>query len=121
MPTPEEIYDAEIAPALLKAAQRCQELGFPIIVSVEWERAEASRGRTEFCPALDGDKRPSAAQLLVHYAARCNGNIDSMLMAVLRDAEKYGHSSIYLRMLGCKNENLESSSGIAAFTVTTGK
>lgn len=103
--TPEETYDAEIAPALLAVAKRCQELGFPMVASVEWEPGE--NGRTEFCPPTNetGDlPRPSAKQLLVHYAARCNGNIDSMLMAVLKDAEKYGHGSAYLRILGCKNE-----------------
>lgn len=101
--TNEEIYDAEIAPALMKIAQRCQELGFPMAASVEWESGET--GRTEFCPKMDGSApRPSAKQLLVHYAARCNGNIDSMLMAVVRDAEKFGHSSMYLYRLGVKEK-----------------
>jgi hypothetical protein len=97
--TPEEIYDSEIAPALLKIATRCKELGFPFVAAVEWDSAvEGQRGRTEFCPK-DDEKRPSAAQLLCHYAARSNGNIDSMLMAVMRGARQYGHSSIYLKML----------------------
>jgi hypothetical protein len=99
--TNEEIYDAEIAPALLKISQRCQELGFAMVASVEWEVGE--NGRTEFCPKTDGSTpRPSAKQLLVHYAARCHGNIDAMLMAVMRDAEKYGHTSAYLHNLGVK-------------------
>jgi hypothetical protein len=96
--TNEELYDAEVAPILLKAGQKCQELGFPMAASVEWERGET--GRTEFCPATTGDARPSAKQLLVHYAARCHGNIDSLLMAVIRDCEKHGHSSMYLHLLG---------------------
>lgn len=120
--TPEEIYDTEIAPALLKICQRCQELGFPMVANVEWEPGE--NGRTEFCPPTNGTgtlPRPSAAQLLVHYAARCNGNIDSLLIAVIRDAEKYGHGSMYLRMLGCKNEKPEASVGAMAITVTSPK
>ena len=101
--TNEEIYDAEIAPALLKIMQRCQELGFPMVASVEWEVGET--GSTEFRPATNGTgPRPSAKQLLVHYAARCHGNIDSMLMAVIRDAEKFGHSSMYLYLLGVKEK-----------------
>jgi hypothetical protein len=98
--TNEEIYDTEIAPALLKVSERCKELGFPMIANVEYEHGET--GRTEFCPATNGDERPSAKQLLVHYAARCNGNIDSFLMAVIKDAEKYGHGSAYLTILGVK-------------------
>lgn len=99
--TNEQIYDAEIAPKLLEISKRCQELGFAFVANVEWEVGET--GRTEFCPATDGTgTRPSAKQLLVHYAARCHGNIDAMLMAVVRDAEKFGHSSMYLYRLGVK-------------------
>lgn len=97
--TNEEIYDTEIAPQLLALSKRCQELGFPFVANVEYNVGET--GRTEFCPKTDGvdNPRPSAKQLLVHYAARCNGNIDVMLMAVIRDCEKFGHSSMYLRLL----------------------
>lgn len=98
--TNEEIYDAEIAPALLKISQRCQELGFPFVACVEWEQKEGQRGRTEFCPPTNNpETRPTAAQLLVHYAARSNGNVDALLMGVMKDSRKYGHSSIYLKML----------------------
>jgi hypothetical protein len=99
--TPEQIYDAEIAPALLKIAQRCQELGFPFVACCEWEKAEGQRGHTEFCPATtDIQTRPTSGQLLVHYAARSKGNIDALLMGVMKDSRKYGHSSIYLYQLG---------------------
>ncbi len=101
--TPEEIYDTEIAPQLLEISRRCQELGFPMVASVEWE--VGAHGRTEFCPKTDGSTpRPSSKQLLVHYAARCHGNIDSLLMAVIRDAEKYGHSSMFLHRLDVKEK-----------------
>ncbi len=115
--TPEQIYDTEIAPELLKICQRCQDLGMPMAVQVEFEPGET--GRTEFCPPTKGDKRPSAKQLLVHYAVRCNGNIDALLTQVLRDAEIHGHNSIFLSQLGCKNE--QPGTQVAAFTVTTPK
>lgn len=95
--TNEEIYDTEIAPELLKLSLRCRELKMPFVAQVEYERGET--GRTEFCPPATGDARPSTKQLFVHYAARCNGNIDSFLMTVIKDAEKHGHSSMYLHML----------------------
>ncbi len=115
--TKEETYDAEIAPDLMRLAKRCQELGFCMAASVEWEPGET--GRTEAHPPWGVDGLPSAKQRLVHYAARCNGNIDSFLMAVMRDADKRGHSSMYLKMLGCKNE--VPSEGAAAFTVVSPK
>jgi hypothetical protein len=94
--TNEELYDAEVAPILLKAAQRCKDFGFSMIASVEFGSKEGDIGRTE----IRSPERPSAQQLLVHYASRCNGNVDSMLMQVIRDCEKYGHSSMYLHILG---------------------
>lgn len=112
--TPEETYDAEIAPVLLKLAERCKELGFPFAASVEWQPGET--GRTESHPPWNENGLPSAKQKLVHYAARCNGNIDAFLNAVMRDAEQFGHSSMYLKMLGCKNE--VPGDGTAAFIIT---
>lgn len=121
--TPEQIYDEEIAPALRAISLRCEELGFPFVAQVEWKTGET--GRTEFCPRTDGSgpqPRPSAKQLLTHYAARCHGNIDSMLMAVIRDAQKFGHSSAYLYILGCKNTvppPAGSDAGLAVTILTT--
>lgn len=103
--TPEEIYDTEIAPGLRKISLRCQELGFPFVAQVEWKRGET--GRTEFCP--DKEHRPSAAQLLVHYAARSHGNFDALIMAVIKDSEKYGHSSMYLRLLNVPEKPISNS------------
>lgn len=113
--SPEQQYDAEIAPLLLAVAKKCQELGFPMVASVEWEPGET--GRTETHPPWGKNGFPSAKQRLVHYAARCNGNIDAMLIAVLRDAEKSGHSSICLKQLGCSN--LVDTGGSIAFAITT--
>jgi hypothetical protein len=98
--TNEEIYDTEIAPQLLNISVRCRELKMPFVASVEYERGKS--GRTEFCPNLNGDERPSTKQLFVHYAARCNGNVDALIMAIIKDAEKYGHGSMYLHMLKVK-------------------
>lgn len=100
----EDIYDKEIAPALLAIAKRCQQLGFPFIAQVEWEKRDGQIGYTEFCPDLKGEKRPSASQLLVHYAARSKGNLDAMLMGVEKDVRRYGHSSGYLLRLGIPME-----------------
>jgi len=106
--TPEEIYDAEIAPALMKIATRCKELGFPFVAVVEWDSSISDQGaRTEFCPS---DKRPTAQQLLVHYAARSRGNVDSLLMGVMKDARKFGHSSIFLKQLGVPLQPEEETS-----------
>ena len=94
----EAIYDAEIAPALLAICKRCEALGMPMVASVEYSPDQTST--TIFCPDPKGDKRPSAQQMLVYYAARCNGNVDGLIFAIMRAAEKYGHASVCLRSLG---------------------
>lgn len=111
--TNEEIYDAEIAPKLLELCKRCQELGFSFAANVEWEVGET--GRTE-----SQQPTASAKQLLVHWAARCNGNVDALIMAIDRCAHKHGHSSMYLERLGNKNIKF-SGNEVAAFTIVSPK
>lgn len=45
-------YDAEIAPLLLAAAKRCEELGYPMVAVVEYEPGE--RGETRVLPESAG-------------------------------------------------------------------
>ncbi len=115
MSAKEKLYDELIAPKLLEIAKLCQDHGFAIACSVEWEPGET--GRTEAHPPWNVDGMPSAKQKLVHWAARSNGNIDAFLTAVLKDANKHGHSSIYLKQLGC--DKLVDTGGSAAFVITT--
>lgn len=97
MKNKELIYDEEIAPKLLEIAKRCEELGISFVASVEY--APGERGRTEVHMPDSG-----FAQTLIHWAARCNGNIDSLFMTTDKHASKYGHTSIYLSLAG--NDNI---------------
>jgi hypothetical protein len=115
MSAKEKIYDELIAPKLMECATLCKEHGFAIACSVEWEPGET--GRTEAHGPWNVDGMPSAKQKLVHWAARCNGNIDAFLFAVLKDANKNGHSSVFLKQLGC--DNIVDTGGTAAFTITS--
>lgn len=113
--TKEEIYDAEIAPELLKLMKRCQELEMAFVACVEYDPANQGYGRTEYQPPDEAGKL-SAAQRLVHWAARSEGNIDKLFMACDRHGKKHGHSSMYLRMAG--NDNVKyTGNETAAITV----
>lgn len=101
--TNEEIYDTEIAPELLKLCKRCEELNMAFVASVEFDAATAGRGTTEYRPATKPTLEVSCAQMLVHWAARCNGNVDSLIFAIDKWAKEHGHSSVCLQMLGNKN------------------
>ncbi|HEX8177831.1 MAG TPA: hypothetical protein VF543_22270 [Pyrinomonadaceae bacterium] len=98
----ETIYDNEIAPQLLAIAKRCEELGMPFVASVEYETGET--GRTEAQA-----QNASPKQLVIHWAARCNGNVDALFMAIDKYAKEHGHSSIVLQLRG--NDNLASEQG----------
>lgn len=96
MQSKEAIYDEEIAPQLLALAKRCEELGISFVASVEY--AQGERGRTEAHMPDCG-----FAQQLVHWAARCHGNVDALFMAVDKHGRKHGHRSIYLKLAGNDN------------------
>jgi hypothetical protein len=95
--TPEEreaIYDAEIAPALLKLAARCEECGMSFVAEVEWNPAESAGGRT--VTLAEGS---SFAVRLVEIAARVQGNVDALIIALQKYARTHGNNSMFLRVL----------------------
>lgn len=116
----EEFYDKKIAPELARLSKLCEARNMAFVASVEYDPENQGRGRTEFQPADTGDQL-SAAQRIVHWAARCNGNIDSLIIACIRHGEKHGHGSAYLTMLGCKSEVPYNGPATAAFTIVSPK
>lgn len=72
----EQQYDDIIAPMLADVALKAKELGMSFVARVEWEPGES--GITQIGP-MD-----SIGQRITSYAARCNGNIDAMLLGLLK-------------------------------------
>jgi len=93
LPDNEKIYDEEISPVLAQIGRRCRELGFSFVARVEWEPGDS--GNTGFLAP-----NASIKQKLADWAARADGNVDALLLAVERHARKSGHSSVYLKALG---------------------
>lgn len=93
---PEAVYDAEIAPLLLKAGKIAEEHGMALVCFAEWEPGET--GSTHTLP-----ENPSAAARIAYYAAQCQGNIDSLIMTLQKDGKRYGHGSLMLTVLERKN------------------
>jgi hypothetical protein len=88
----EQFYDHEIAPALLDLARKCQENGLSIAVMVEWEPGET--GRTVALSANSG-----FGIRMVEVAMRANGNVDNLILALMKYGKEHGHSSVRLTML----------------------
>lgn len=89
----ETFYDEEIAPKLLELAKKCEGRGISFLASVEFEPGEVSR--TESL-----QKTAGIGQKITHWAARCNGNVDILMIAIQRHAKEHGHSSAVLHLLG---------------------
>lgn len=89
----EAFYDAEIAPVLLDLSKRCEDMGLSFIAQVEWEPGETGRTVSFAGDAGFGIRMAEAAM-------RAAGNIDSFLLGVSKHAQEYGHSSMFLNLLG---------------------
>ena len=96
----EEFYDQEIAPALLVLCKRCQDRGISFVAKVEWEPGES--GMTAFVAEGAGIGMVTAA-----WAAKANGNADSLIFAMMKQARERGHNSICLHLLGVATETTE--------------
>lgn len=93
----EQFYDEEIAPDLLDLAKRCHDRGLSFVAVVEWEPGE--QGRTIYLQRSHG-----LGIELANVAAATNGNVDSLIMYIMRYGEKHGHSSACLKILGVEPE-----------------
>ena len=89
----EKYYDEVIAPKLLEVSRLLSAKGMSFVAQVEYDFGET--GRIEYL-----DSGASTKQKTVHWAARSNGNVDALFMAIERSSRIAGHSSIYLTQLG---------------------
>lgn len=102
----EEFYDTEIAPVLLGLAAKCQESGLSMVCDVEWEsdpaafELDSGRGTTSVLA-----KGSSFAIRLVELAARVSGNVDGMIMALLKLPPG---GSMFLHQLKSSSSNAET-------------
>lgn len=85
------IYDDMIAPKLWECAKLCEEHGIAMVCYVD-DQGESCRTRT-----LPADA--SFAVRLVDLAAQAHGNVDSMMIALIRHAREHGPgTSIFLKV-----------------------
>lgn len=89
----EEYYDQNIAPKLLEIGKECENAGLTFIAVCEYEGGDYGGTRTI---------QPNSGYpiRLVDLAVQCEGNVDSLMFAVMRHAREHGHSSIILKQLG---------------------
>lgn len=93
----EAFYDTEIAPALLRLANKCADNGLSFLASVEWAPGESGRTRKFVEPF-------GISMDLADAMFRANGNIDSFMIYLMKRARKVGHSSAVLHQLGVAPE-----------------
>jgi hypothetical protein len=91
----EQQYDAEIAPELLRLANKCKELGMSFTATVEYE--PGARGTT-----VAGIEDNNMDMVIAYWAGRYGGRLDDLLLAVSRRIRdlKLPHSCICLMQFG---------------------
>ena len=89
----EQFYDREIAPVLMDLADKCESNGLSLAAMVEWEPGETGRTATLSAHAGFGIRMAEAAM-------RSHGNVDALIMALMKYATESGHSSACLHLLG---------------------
>jgi len=89
----EQIYDEQVAPALMEIMKVCNANGMPFIAQVEYAPGE-------FGTSADLPEGRSLVMGLMYAAGRCRGNVDSLIMWMMNHAKEHGHSSAFLMQLG---------------------
>lgn len=91
----ERIYDDIIAPLMAQIIEVCKEN--EISVSAVFELTQDLTVMTHI------PVNPESARMrLEYYLMKADGNLDLFFMNAKRDAEKYGHSSCVLSLLGAR-------------------
>ena len=89
----EAFYDAEIAPALLDLAKKCEDKGLSLVAMCEFEPNETG---TTFSIRTEA----GIEIMMSIMAMRARGNVDALLMALRQYGEEHGHQSLVLELLG---------------------
>lgn len=97
----ERWYDEHVAPKLLELARECQARGMSFVCVVEYEPGGTSE-TTTLAPDAGAKAR------MAWWGVRARGNADALIDTMLRDAERNGHGSAYLRMLGARPNPTEA-------------
>jgi hypothetical protein len=81
-------------------AKQCQERGMSLVAVCQYDSDGSGTTRT-----LTGSLLPHIR--LTDYAAQAKGNVDSLILALVKDGDKYGHNSLFLRQIGCASSPME--------------
>ena len=88
----EKLYEKEISPRLLEIARKCEDAGMSFVAVCEYIPNKHEQ-------TLTLREKTSPSMRLARYGVQCQGNVDLMISALLKDAKKYGHNSIYLSLI----------------------
>ena len=91
--TNEQFYDETIAPELARLADQCRIRGMSLVALVEF--AEGQAGST-----VQLQPSHSWGTFMAALAARSYGNVDGLIMGIMRKARTTGHNSLCLLQLG---------------------
>ena len=89
----ETFYDTDVAPAILAIARQCEERGLSFLTIIVWDPGEFGR-TVSLCEGSGISIR------LAYMVARAKGNVDAIIIALMKYGSEHGHNSICLSQLG---------------------
>jgi hypothetical protein len=107
----ERFYDREISKDLMRLAKLCEAKGISFIAQVEYRPGDTAEVVT--MPKNAGPK-----SRLPFYAVKAHGNVDTLIMALMRDGEKNEHQSACLKILGVEPSQANTGAKILYETDT---
>jgi hypothetical protein len=98
--TKEEVYDAQISPLMGQIIAICKEHSINAHMTFDIEDPDSTNEAkvTTVTTHLPLCGNPAWLRQM-DYLSRSKNNFDIFMMAVIRDARKYGHGSAYLAIL----------------------
>lgn len=93
----QEVYDKEIAPLLEQLRETCSQHGLSVIAQIEIDKETGKYSRLDIL-----QEGATIAQRIAHWGARCDANVDSLIIAIQKHAKEHGHTSMALHLLGVK-------------------
>jgi len=89
----EDFYDKELAPRLREISKLCKDKNLPFFGQVEFEP-----GRFGF-DGYTGNSDNNFAFRMLWHAAMAAGNVEKLIISLIADGQRFGHTSPLLEAL----------------------
>lgn len=92
----EEIYNTDIHPLVERITLICKQSGMPMFMTFQ-------DGSDSFRTSCINKDNSAFEKFKLHMMVNDTWSLDELISAIIEDAKKHGHNSLYLRAMGIPN------------------